>query len=138
MSKRTVFLSKLIGLFCVLIALPMIANKQATLQTVGSLLHDAPAMYLAGVLALGVGLAMVLSHNIWSGGALPVTVTVIGWLSLTKGLVLVCLPTTAASGLYLGGLHYAQFYYCYTSVLLILGLCLTYGGFRGACCGAER
>ena len=130
MSTRTIYLSKLLGLFRILIGLSMVANKQATLQTVEGLLRDAPALYLAGVIALGVGLAMVLSHNVWSGGAMPIIVTVVGWLSLMKGLLMLCMPQAAVAGLYLGGFQYARFFYEYVSVLLILGVYLTYQGFR--------
>jgi hypothetical protein len=34
MSPRTLFLSRLIGLYCILIALSMITRRQATVETV--------------------------------------------------------------------------------------------------------
>ena len=30
---------------------------------------------------------MIVGHNVWSGGPLPVTVTLLGWLIFLKGLV---------------------------------------------------
>jgi hypothetical protein len=35
---------------------------------------------------------MVLGHNIWSGGALVVVVTVVGWITLVKSLLFLFLP----------------------------------------------
>jgi hypothetical protein len=35
-------------------------------------------MLLTSVITLVIGLALVVGHNVWSGGALPVTVTVVG------------------------------------------------------------
>jgi hypothetical protein len=35
-----------------------------------------------------MGVAMVVGHNVWSGGALPLVVTPVGWLILAKGLLL--------------------------------------------------
>ena len=39
------------------------------------------------------GLAMVLTHNVWSGGALAIVVTLIGWLLLIRSAVSMFLPT---------------------------------------------
>jgi hypothetical protein len=35
---------------------------------------------------------MIIGHNIWSGGALPVAVTLFGWLIFAKGLALLLVP----------------------------------------------
>lgn len=129
MSPRTVFLSRLIGLYCILVTISMAAHKQATLETVTALVHDPALLMIAGWLALAAGLAMVLGHNVWSGGALPVIVTLVGWITLIRGLLAVLLPPEAAVGLFVG-LHYERLFYVYLAVPLILGVYLTYGGFR--------
>jgi hypothetical protein len=49
---------------------------------------DGPVMLVYAIISLAVGLAMILGHNVWSGGALPVVVTLVGWLILAKGLML--------------------------------------------------
>jgi len=43
MSPRTLFLSRLIGLYCILVALSMMTRRQATVETVTTLLQN-PAM----------------------------------------------------------------------------------------------
>jgi putative exporter of polyketide antibiotics len=91
MSPRTLFLSRLIGLYCILIALSMITRKQATLESITTLLHNPSMMFVLGAITLIAGLAMVLAHNIWSGGALAVVVTLVGWVSLLKSLLLLFL-----------------------------------------------
>ena len=130
MSPRTIFLSKLIGLYCIVVGLAMAAHKQATLETVRALLQNAPLLWLVGVIALGIGLAMVLGHNVWKGGALPVVVTLVGWLSLIKGLHYLFVPSNAAVKFFLGVLHYGQLFYLYVAIDLIIGVYLTYAGFR--------
>ena len=77
MSPRTLFLSKLIGLYCILAALSMMTRRQVTLDTVTALLQNPSMMLILGVITLAAGLAMVLAHNIWSGGALAVVVTLV-------------------------------------------------------------
>ena len=130
MSLRTIFLSKLFGLYCIVMALAMAAHKETTLDTVRGLMHDPAALMLAGVFALGVGLAMVLGHNVWRGGALPVVVTVIGWLSLVKGVFLLMVTPACAADFYFGALHYAQMFYVYMAVIFLIGVYLTVSGYR--------
>lgn len=130
MSSRTVFLSRLIGLYCVVVALSMITRKQAIVETVTTLLQNPSTMLVLGVITLAAGLAMVLAHNLWSGGALAVIVTIIGWLTLIKGALFLFLPREMEASLYLEQLHYQQVFYFYAAFLLVLGVFLTYGGFR--------
>jgi hypothetical protein len=132
MSSLTIFLSRLLGLYCVLVGLSMVTHKQAMVETMEALVRNPPALFIVAVIALGAGLAMVLGHNIWSGGALPVIVTLVGWMSLIKGLLFLFLPPEAAMGVFIGGLHYEQLFYMYTAITLVLGVYLTYGGFRSS------
>ena len=111
MSPRTLFLSRLIGLYCILIALSMITRKQATLESVTTLLHDPSMMFVLGAITLIAGLAMVLMHNTWSGGALVVIVTLVGWMTLIKSLSFLFLSPEMEAGLFLGQLHYQQLFY---------------------------
>lgn len=129
MSARTAFLSKLIGLYCILVVLPMAINKQATVATVIAAVHNGPITFVLGLILIAAGLAIILSHNIWSGGAIPVIVTLVGWLTLIKGLLFLFLPPPAAVGVILWGPAYEQFFYVDVALGLILGIYLTYGGF---------
>ena len=130
MSPRTLFLSRLIGLYCILIALSMITRKQATLESVTTLLHDPSMMFVLGAITLIAGLAMVLMHNIWSGGALVVIVTLVGWMTLIKSLSFLFLPMDVNAEFFLRQLHYQTLFYLYGTFLLVLGVYLTYGGFK--------
>ena len=132
MSARTAFLSKFIGVYCILVGLAMAMNKQATVVMVVTIVHDAPVLFVFGLLIVGAGLAIVLSHNIWSGGALPIIVTLIGWLTLLKGLLFLFLPPPAAVGIFLWGPLYENLFYLDVAIALILGIYLTYEGFAPA------
>jgi hypothetical protein len=72
MSHHTIYLGKLTGLYCLIFALAMMSHKQASVDTMTALVHDAPLLLFVSVLTLVAGLAIVLAHNVWSGGALPV------------------------------------------------------------------
>jgi hypothetical protein len=129
MSPRTIFLSRLIGLYCILVALSMITRRQATLESVTAILHNPSMIFIVGIITLAGGLAMVLAHNIWSGGALAVVVTLVGWIALIKGLFFLFLPSEVEAGFFLQQLHYQELFYFYGAVSLVLGVYLTYGGF---------
>ena len=131
MSKETRFLSRLLGLYCLIIALAMLAQRPATVVTVAALLRDRPLMYVLGVLCLFAGLAMVLVHNLWSGGAAAVIVTLIGWLTLLKGLAFIGLQPAQTTELYIAQLRFERLYPLYAALTLLLGAYLCYAGFGG-------
>ena len=130
MSSRTIFLSRLIGLYYIVIALSMMTRRQATVETVTTLLQNPPMMLILGVITLAAGLAVVLAHNIWSGGALVVVVTLVGWVTLIKGLSFLFLSPEVEAEFFLRQLHYQQFFYMSVAISLVLGIYLTYGGFK--------
>jgi hypothetical protein len=127
MAPATRFLSRLIGLYCLLVSLSMAVHKEATVETVTALVHNPPLLFVVGVMAMGLGLAMTLGHNVWSGGALPVAVTLIGWVALAKGLLILFLPPEAAVGFFLDGLRYRQLFYAYAAFTFLDGVFLTFG-----------
>jgi vacuolar-type H+-ATPase subunit I/STV1 len=130
MSPRTVFLSRLLGLYYILAALSMILHKRSFVETVTALLHNSPVMFVVGIITLATGLAMVLAHNIWSGGTVAVVVTLIAWITLIKGVLFLFLSPEMQATLFISNLHYAQLFYMYAAISLVLGVYLTYGGFK--------
>ena len=129
MSLRTIFLSRLIGLYCILVVPSMVLHRQATVDLMTALLHNSPIMWVLSVITLTAGLAMVLAHNVWSGGALAVVVTLCGWAALIKGLLFLFLPTGVESEFIRRVLNNPQLFYVWMAPSLILGIYLTYSGF---------
>lgn len=126
--QRTAFLSKLLGLFCIVYGIEMFVHKAALLQAITLAAHDPAAMLIIAILTLATGLAFVLGHNVWSGGVFPVFLTIIGWLTLLKGLVYVFLPPEAMPSYFIL-VRYEQLYYVYAAFCVLLGAYLAYGGF---------
>jgi hypothetical protein len=91
MTALTIFLARLIGLFAILVSLSMVVRKRVMVETTTALLRNGPLLLITGMVGLVAGLAMVLGHNIWSGGALPVVVTLSGWIILVRSLILLFL-----------------------------------------------
>jgi hypothetical protein len=128
MSALTTFLSRLIGLSAVLLALCLATHKEASVETMTALVQNPPLLLIFGMVWLVAGLAIILSHNVWSGGVLPVAVTLVGWLIFIRGLLLLFLSPAEAIALFTG-LHFEQLFYLYITISLVFGAYLTYGGF---------
>jgi hypothetical protein len=132
MSERSVFLGRLIGLYCIVVSVAMVTHPATTIETVSRLMHDPPLLFLVGVIGLAVGLAIIVGHNLWSGGVLPVTVTLIGWLAFIKGALMLFLTPAGAQSFFLEGLRYERLYYVYAAITSIIGVVLTYAATRRA------
>ncbi len=127
MFSRTIFISRMLGLYCLIASLIMFTHKSAMVEIENTLVHSPAMLFIGGIITLVAGLAIVLGHNVWSGGAAPVTVTLLGWISLIKGVLLLSPGTTSR---FWDSFHYEQLYYVYASISFVLGAYLTYAGFR--------
>ena len=128
MLPHTIFLSRLIGLFALIVSIAEMMHKAAMVETASELANAPPLLFIAGIFTLLAGLAMVLSHNLWTGGVTTVVVTIIGWVMLVRGIVLVFISPGGAAGIF-EALHFGQLYYFYVAIPLLLGLYLTFAGF---------
>jgi hypothetical protein len=125
MSRLTIFLARYIGLFTILLVVAMSVRGSAVIETT---VADVPVMLTYAVISIAVGTAMILGHNVWSGGALPVVVTLVGWLIFAKGLLLMLLAPEALSSLF-GQMRYDEHFYLYLAPSLVIGLYLAWAGF---------
>jgi hypothetical protein len=126
---RTAFLGKLLGLYLMAIAVTMMAHSQATVEVMKSIVQDRPLLFLCGLVGVTAGLAIVLAHNVWSGGVLPILVTLFGWASLIKGMALLLLSPETESRVFIVGLGYEQHPNFFAAFALLLGAYMAYSGF---------
>jgi hypothetical protein len=125
MSRLTVFLARSIGLFTILLVAGFLVRGGAVIE---STVTDTPVMLSYAIISLAMGVAMVVGHTVWSGGALPVVVTLVGWLILAKGIFLLVFSPEAFSGM-MHRMHYGEHYSLYLAPAFVLGLYLTWAGF---------
>jgi hypothetical protein len=131
MSMRTIFLARLIGLFCLVVSAVMFLHKQAMVEMLTAMVRDRPLLFILGMLGSLAGLAMVLAHNVWSGGALPIVVTLFGWILLIRGTILLLLPPDTLASL-IDSLPFERLFYFSAGITLVVGLYLTYAGFKAS------
>ena len=128
MKSVTVYLGRLLGLFTLITSFWLLTERQTTLTTIPALLGNRPVMVVFAIIALAGGLAIVLAHNIWSGGPLPILVTAIGWIMLIRGVLFLFLSPETTLAI-LAAMQFGSFFYVYLAVPFVLGIYLTYLGF---------
>src|SRR5579872_1476377 len=128
MEEPTVFLSRLIGLVALIVAVPTVLDKSSMMATFGLLVEDRGLMLVLGIASVVAGAAIVLLHNVWNRGLWPLIVTLCGWALLLRGVLILFLPADVLSGL-LTSLHVADYFYAYTALPMLVGAYLCFRGF---------
>jgi len=108
----------------------VVFNGAAFRVMAGQFLASYALIFLAGLLALIGGLAIVLAHNVWTRDW-RVIITVIGWLALIGGVVRIVLPQLVVS---VGGAIFGQAVAMPVIgvVVILLGAALSFFGYRNA------
>jgi hypothetical protein len=128
MHQRTVYLGRLIGLFLLIAAVSMILDRDSIIEMATALVDDRALLLIVGLIALGIGLALVVGHNVWSAGLFPLVITIFGWSQLLRGVLLLLLPAEAQIAFF-QIMRLEDFFYVYAGIPLVLGAYLTYAGF---------
>src|SRR3954452_21096434 len=92
--SASVFIARLIGPVMLVIGLAVFANQRAFRDMAEEFLASRALMFLSGLLIMPVGLAIVLTHNVWAVDG-RVMITLFGWLNLIGGAVRLVAPAYA-------------------------------------------
>jgi len=94
--QTSFFLAKLLGPPFVLLGLAVLTKAQSFRVMLSEFVKSRVLTYVAGVLGLFAGLAMVLAHNIWSSDW-RVLITLVGWTTILRAMLAILAPQWAAS-----------------------------------------
>jgi len=122
----SIVLAQIWGVGCVVFGLSMFLNKKWTAVAVEEMIQNQGVIMLAGLVTLVMGLVLVALNNIWTSG-LPLFITILGWLTLLKGAVILLFPTFTVS--YYKKMNKGNIFAWGGFVLIILGLVLLYSVF---------
>jgi hypothetical protein len=123
---RSVQLAKLIGPPFLAVGLGLLLNQKTYWDMTDEVLRHPSAVsnmliYLSGVLAMIVGLAVVNAHPSWTRDW-RIVITIIGWLFLVVGILRIVLPDIVLT---LGSTLYGS----PTSLVIVAIVSLVLGGF---------
>ncbi|HET6466837.1 MAG TPA: hypothetical protein VFG43_00520 [Geminicoccaceae bacterium] len=89
--QTSMFLARLIGPVLLVMGVAMLLDRRAWRAMAEEFLGSPALIFLAGLLALVPGLAVVLTHNVWSLDW-RLIVTLLGWLAVLGGVFRILLP----------------------------------------------
>jgi hypothetical protein len=122
------FLSKVIGIYLIIISIAMLINMPQFITQVNILIHDSGNMFVTGFFTLILGILMVVSHNLWRWDW-RLVITIIAWLTFLKGASIIIYPQFIAKTtiLFMQDMNIA---FITAGLDLCLGILLTYFGFK--------
>lgn len=124
----SILLARLIGPLFVIVGVGVLLNPAHYGRMLESFLTNSELYYFSGAVAFAIGMAVILHHNLWVADW-RVVITIIGWLSLFKGVARILFPTLGGR---LAGSLVASSWSLNASAILVLvvGAWLSYEGFR--------
>jgi uncharacterized membrane protein len=122
----SIYLAKLIGIYLMVTGLAWFIRRDAMRALAEDYVRHPFAIGFSGVVALALGLAIVIGHNVWTGW--PIIITLLGYVMLAKGILRLYAPDQDRSVL---GLVEGNGAYVLGGVALALGIVLTVLGFVG-------
>jgi hypothetical protein len=123
----SLFLAKVLAIYFIILSIAFLCRPVRTKVIIVAWKDNPPLLLLSGVLALLVGSLMVVAHNVWEMHW-PVVITIVAWLSLIKGVLILFFPQCYQDAL-------TKFLACKVSyhvnmiIVLLLGIFLAYHGF---------
>jgi hypothetical protein len=125
----TNYLAEFIGIYIAIMCVVMMVRKQAMLEIMATFVDQRPLMFILAMLRILIGLGIVIAHNRWSG-APAIAVTVIGWITLLRGIALMLVPQQTERRV-LEVFKKSGPLYGAAAAGLALGLWLAFAGFTG-------
>ena len=81
----SIFLAKLIGPVALLMGLVILLDASRVRAMAREMLQGEAFIFLAGMITLPVGLALINTHNVWASDW-RVLITILGWLAVFGGI----------------------------------------------------
>ena len=95
-QHRTRMFARMLGPFITVIMIAAVAHFADMRQLLSEFTASDAWPYVTGVFILAGGIAIVAFHQIWRGAA-AIIVSVLGWLLVARGILLIAFPGVFAS-----------------------------------------
>jgi len=105
----------------------MLFRKNMFLQVLNEFYDHPASLFVAGLMAMFIGLFLVLLYNYWNAGFLALVVTLTGWAALVKGISLLFMPKTVSR--WSRAMNLDKFSSLYAVVILVVAVYLMHAGF---------
>ena len=123
--ELSIFLAKVLGLYLIIAPAAVLLNRRHLPRITEEFSQSLALIVLSGFVALVLGLLVVVSHNIWSADW-RVIITILGWLTLAKGIFRILLPHKVSQAARMSA---RPWWIVVLVIFIALGAYLTYVGF---------
>lgn len=89
--ETSIFIARIFGLCYLIMGAGFLFNRKAFQQVMEDFCKNAAVVFYGGLLALVIGVAIILTHNVWVANW-TVMITIIGWAGLIKGIWIIVFP----------------------------------------------
>ena len=89
--ELSLFLAKLFGIYLLIMAVLWAVRGEVISKVIEEFLASRPMLFLSGLLALVVGIAMAIGHSVWELNWRGL-ITLFGYLSIAKGIARIGFP----------------------------------------------
>jgi hypothetical protein len=125
--QTSIFLARLIGPLLLIVGVGILLNQNYYRGMTKEFVASRPLFYLASIIGVVAGLAIVLVHNVWVLNW-RVLITLLGWINLLRGALSILLPeqSFALGGRMMAGRNMPMIA---AIIALLIGLTLSYFGY---------
>jgi hypothetical protein len=92
--QASIFIAKLLGPVLLVAGIAMLVNRKELDAIAQELLRSPLLLLLLGIIDLAIGLAIVLTHNVWVADW-RLIITLLGWLLIVRGAIRMLVPDQA-------------------------------------------
>ncbi|MEM7462765.1 MAG: hypothetical protein AAF362_08775 [Pseudomonadota bacterium] len=92
--ETSIFIARLIAPVMVAAGAAVLINPKFLNDVAKDIIDNRGLLFMAGIMALVTGVAIVNVHNVWVAGW-PVIITIFGWLAIVGGVVRIVFPDLA-------------------------------------------
>lgn len=89
MTDASIF--QIFGLVYLVIGLGILVSPRFYKEMLNKMIDNEAILFVTGLLVFVIGCFLVAHHNIWIGGW-TIIITIFGWLTLLKGLMMMVIP----------------------------------------------
>jgi hypothetical protein len=123
--EQSVYLAQLIGTFLTIAGLAALMSREHFKKAAFTLYKNYAFLMAVALLELLAGLAIVLSHNVWTGW--QAIITLFGWGMVAEGIFWLFSPESFRK--IRKSIMKKNIYYTTGVIAVLLGACLMYHGF---------
>jgi hypothetical protein len=125
--QNSLFLARLMGPVLLVVGLAVLANPRGFREMAEDVMANRALLFLAGFIMMPAGLAVVLTHNVWTADW-RVLITLLGWLMTIGGALRLFGPlfVVKAGHAVLNAPHFTTLA---SALWIVLGLLLCFFGY---------